>query len=302
MYRENAPPPPPPPSPAPRETYRTLWGLTAIVTMPLASCTGLAVGASSVSYEWRTAAGAVGSLFAVGLVVGGTMFLMRSPTDADKVDPPAATAVGYTALGVMAAVSLLFTTLMGFIPGEPGRPFRGPFGPRRARATRRSDWTDALPLERKEVDARLAAKWESAALAEHASIASFAQLSLDLLELGAPPDLVRRCHVAAIEEIDHAKKSFALASAHAGEPVGPSALRVPRLRRRATFARVRHESILDGCLNEARAAEALRAEAARAPEARVREMLSRIADDEDGHVRLAEDIVRFCTERDRLSA
>ena len=44
--------------------------------------------------------------------------------------------------------------------------------------------------------------------------------------------------------------------------------------------------------------DALRAEAARTTDARVREMLSRIADDEDGHVRLAEDVVRFCTQRD----
>lgn len=134
-----------------------------------------------------------------------------------------------------------------------------------------------------------------------ACIHRFAQLSLDLLELGAPPDLIRRCHLAAIEEIDHAKKSFALASVYAGEAIGPSALPVPRIRRRATFARVKRESIVDGCVNEARAAEELRAEAERQADARIREMLSRIADDEETHVRLAEDVVRFCTEADRMA-
>ena len=49
-----------------------------------------------------------------------------------------------------------------------------------------------------------------------AEIASFARTSLDLLALGAPADLVAETHRAALDEIEHARIAYALASAFSG--------------------------------------------------------------------------------------
>lgn len=282
------------PGPRPPERDASLLGgLASVLVVPLLAFLGV-MGAAS---RWNDL-----TFAALSAIAGALLGAAICSVAVDLKKHSAGRVILLTVTGLTVGLVGLLAVLASWIPGEPGRPFRGPLGPRRARRAKRRDWTAPLPIEHETRDAKLAAKWEHAALAEHASVASFAQLSLDLLELGAPPDLIRRCHLAAIDEIDHAEKSFALASAYAGEAIGPSALPVPRIRRRPTFSRVRHESIVDGCMNEARAAEELRAEAERQTDARIRQMLSRIADDEESHVRLAEDVVRFCTGADRMNA
>src|SRR5207248_1646672 len=69
----------------------------------------------------------------------------------------------------------------------------------------------------------LARSWLVEARAEHASIAAFSALSLDLMAVGAPPRLLERAHRAALDEIVHARVCFALASAYAGEELAPGA-------------------------------------------------------------------------------
>jgi hypothetical protein len=59
---------------------------------------------------------------------------------------------------------------------------------------------------------------------EHASIAAFARFALQLLAVGAPPDLVHGAQIAMGDEADHARLAFRLASAYAVRAVGPSAL------------------------------------------------------------------------------
>src|SRR5690606_32069497 len=50
---------------------------------------------------------------------------------------------------------------------------------------------------------RLGAAWLEVARAEHASVASFQRLGLELLQLGAPLDLIRDAARAALDEIEH---------------------------------------------------------------------------------------------------
>ena len=59
---------------------------------------------------------------------------------------------------------------------------------------------------------RLAELWQADALMEHASIASFARFSLQLLALGAPARLVRDAQAAALDEVRHAEHAFSIAS------------------------------------------------------------------------------------------
>jgi hypothetical protein len=52
-------------------------------------------------------------------------------------------------------------------------------------------------------------RWAERAQMEHASIASFAKFSLQLVMVAAPPALLADAHDAAVDEIHHARVGFA---------------------------------------------------------------------------------------------
>jgi hypothetical protein len=143
----------------------------------------------------------------------------------------------------------------------------------------------------------LAVAWTETARAEHASVPAFSRLSLTLVALGAPARLVERAHVAALEEIEHARLSFALAAGYAGEQVAPGPLAelhgAPAVTARS-LAELAEESLVDGCLIEGVAAAAAAASLAGARDPAVRAALSIIARDEASHVALAWEIVGWC--------
>ena len=67
-------------------------------------------------------------------------------------------------------------------------------------------------------------EWTKNALGEHASVASFAAFSIALMTNNAPSDLVEDSFKAAMDEIRHAKVSFAIASKLVGRDVIPGPL------------------------------------------------------------------------------
>ena len=71
---------------------------------------------------------------------------------------------------------------------------------------------------------RLGEKWTRNALGEHASVASFAAFSIALMTNHAPSDLVEDSLKAALDEVRHAKMSFAIASKLLGKDVTPGPL------------------------------------------------------------------------------
>jgi hypothetical protein len=173
-----------------------------------------------------------------------------------------------------------------------GRALRGPEGPLTAPATARRDWLD--PAARVDVAAiapatraALAAHWEREAAFEHASVASFSRASLTLLAAGAPADLIAETHAAALDEIDHARIGYALASAYAGAARGPSPLPLAPAPADTSLATLAVETFVDACAGESAAALALREAAAAAHDPAVIALLSRIAEDEERHAELA---------------
>ena len=72
----------------------------------------------------------------------------------------------------------------------------------------------------------LAAHWERAAAAEHASVAAFSRHSLQLMALAAPRWLVQQSHEAALDEIRHAQMAYTLASLYGGAAIGPGPLNI----------------------------------------------------------------------------
>jgi hypothetical protein len=114
--------------------------------------------------------------------------------------------------------------------GAYGRPFRVDGPAVHATAVERGDWLAGLPvlpaLEElsEEERALLAHRWTEDALAEHSSVAGFHRFALDLMAHGAPASLVERAQQAAVQEARHARLCFSLASAYAGQSLGPSRL------------------------------------------------------------------------------
>lgn len=173
-----------------------------------------------------------------------------------------------------------------------GRPFLVGDELRTAAIVRRADWQGG---ERPAIDrlgaaerAALAAAWQADGLMEHASIASFARFVLHLMALGAPSSLVAAAQQAMADEVEHARRCFALAGAYAGHPVGPGplaidgALRGPLSLRDAAVA-----AVLEGCVGETLAAHQASTAAELASDPVVRRVLADIAEDEARHAELA---------------
>jgi hypothetical protein len=185
-----------------------------------------------------------------------------------------------------------------------GRPHR-----RRGRSTLAATEADDAWIEENAAAPDRAAwkgkMWEKRARMEHSSIGAFSRLSLDLIALGAPPELIAGAHRAAQDEIEHARFCFTLASTHLGHPVGPAEclefaradLSRRNLDRARLAARVRAECEKDGCRGEARAAESLRREAAAERDPWLAERLSRMAVDEERHADLAQRIVAWIDQK-----
>ena len=141
---------------------------------------------------------------------------------------------------------------------------------------------------------RLAEAWARDALFEHASVASFSRFSLHLLAVAAPPELVDDAHSAARDEIRHARMCFALASAYAGEPLGPGPLPLEGdLLGPLDLASIAVATVREGCVGETLAS----LEAATAHELAtvvpVKEALAIITEDEARHAELAWRFVRW---------
>lgn len=132
-----------------------------------------------------------------------------------------------------------------------------------------------------------AAHWLENALMEHASIASFARFALDLLALGAPAELVAGAHRAALDEVRHARRSFAIAASLGAAAVGPGPL-PEALRPLAPSSpdSLLRDTFRDGCIGEAAAALVLSA-AARRSERRFSRALAVMAEEEARHAELA---------------
>ena len=175
---------------------------------------------------------------------------------------------------------------------DVGRPLAIDGQARHARLTDGSGWGKPLFPDVSALDDEtrraLAAYWAQEALNEHASVASFARVILQLLGLGAPAELVEAAQRALAEETAHATSAFGLASAYAGKELAPSALDLagvmdgPLTAERALSATWR-----EGCVAETVSALILAETASRATDPCVRAELERVAREELEHAELA---------------
>jgi hypothetical protein len=144
--------------------------------------------------------------------------------------------------------------------------------------------------------APLAQAWLADALMEHASVAAFARLSLQLLALGAPPELVRDAQLASLDELRHADICFGIASRLAGATLRPGPLSVAGALDDVTLVGLVESNLLEGCIGETVAAERLRQRAEQTDDAQLRTTLLEIAEDETRHAALAFRILAWSLE------
>lgn len=187
----------------------------------------------------------------------------------------------------------------GWCGCDCGRPFYVEGEARTAPAVARDDWASALvPAPVDELTRRrLAAHWEEIARFEHASVASFARFCLQLLHLGAPPELLADNQRAMADEVEHARIAFGLASAYGGTRVGPGRLDVDTSLAGGLDPRAIVEGlVVEACVGETLAAIEAQEAAHWAMDPTVADALGRIASDELRHARLGWRSLRWILE------
>ena len=180
-----------------------------------------------------------------------------------------------------------------------GRPFSVEGRARTATTAERTDWVDEFPTASLAPALReeLAAAWLRDALLEHASIAAFGRLSLELLALGAPSDLLRDTHRAALDEIRHAELCFGLYGRYAAAPKGPGPIDVGGALSAVSLQELAVRAVEEGCVGETLGALVVQEQHRAAVDPVVKRALSEIADDEARHAELSWRIVRWAIEQ-----
>lgn len=169
-----------------------------------------------------------------------------------------------------------------------GRPLLIDGAARTAPGITRNDWHDNPALS--DLDpttaAALATHWQEIAALEHASVASFARFTLELLALAAPPDLLAEAQRAALDEVEHARLAFGLASRFAGRPIGPGPLRTTDLDLARPLAAFVTALVHEGCVGETLGAAEAELQAEHA-DPTLAPRLRQVAADETRHAALA---------------
>lgn len=136
--------------------------------------------------------------------------------------------------------------------------------------------------------------WVESGLGEHASVASFARFTLDLMSVAAPPELLQRSIQAMSDEVNHATLCFGVASKFLGRVVSPGRLDLTGVfSEMTTPAQILHATVSEGCVSEtislAYAARAMD----QASDDGIRGVLKTIVTDESRHSKLAWDFVQW---------
>lgn len=165
-----------------------------------------------------------------------------------------------------------------------------------------SSWAAAAPAIPLPAEERsgVAEAWRDNGKTEHASVAAFAGLSMDLVALGAPPRLIKDAHQDALDELRHTELCFELARSVDGCSDGPGAFPGARraqtgsILRSVSLARLAVDSLIEGALNEgvsARVVAALSKEVEIEP---IRRVLREIAQDEARHAAHGWEVLEWC--------
>lgn len=142
-----------------------------------------------------------------------------------------------------------------------------------------------------------AAAWARAAAAEHASVAAFARLSLQLMAHGAPPELLRDVHRAALDETQHAEACLELAHRFGDDSTLAEFPFQEAIDARVPLDALAVAAVCEGCIAETLGVVVAREAANATNDPAVRAALQRIVDDESRHAALSYRIAAFALAR-----
>ena len=179
-------------------------------------------------------------------------------------------------------------------PGQscPGRPFIVEGTARVPPTVDRPDWARPCHPALHDMDAHarsvLAQAWAAEAAHEAASVASFSRFVLQLISLGAPPQLLTRAQAAIADEVEHSRIFYGLAAAYGGAAVGPGPLPIEgALADAGDPVGCAVSACTEGCIAETISALQLAVAATKTQDASTRALLERVAEDELRHAELA---------------
>ncbi len=141
---------------------------------------------------------------------------------------------------------------------------------------------------------RVAQAWIAAASGEHASVAAFARLSMELMAHGAPMDLLRDAHAAALDEVEHTELCLSVARrmGAVGARMGSFPFRAPVTPARS-LVDIAVDAVREGCLVETLGAHVAAVAAGACEDADLAALLASIADDEARHAVLSWRVVAW---------
>ncbi|MEO6574300.1 MAG: ferritin-like domain-containing protein [Polyangiaceae bacterium] len=268
----------------------------------------LATGATE-----STTVGTIGFSVAALVALVGAISGIRAIGHA--ISTAGATSTSSLVLTIFAVLSNLFMTATGalfallstsdFTRGRQLRRFGRVLLPEVTEGTAWAHLPIAAAVENEATRLALAAQWRENGRTEHASVAAFAKLTLDLLALGAPPALIAGAQQDALDEIRHAELCFSLARGLDGEAHSPSAFRgaekVARLSRTRSLAlaELAVDSLIDGALHEGVSARIIAKLARRCEMPVIQAILKEIAADEGRHAAHGWDVVLWCVSEGR---
>ena len=283
------------------------WVATALLLLPVQVVVWFVMIHFSRMAEW-VALGLIGlfTLIALAQVVCAFVGLVKALRRRGGARAP-----GAALAGAVTAVAAVLTWAYGgcvalfAMGGGWGRPLRVRGRQRHPELCAGSDWScgelpladDLAPATRRALEAL----WLHDAQKEHASVPAFARVSWLLAAVGAPPELLIDCQRAVLEEIDHARRCFALAQGYGGRV--HSVLPMPELAHdgvrgtKEPLWALASESLGDGCLLEEFNADVAAACAEVCEEPTTRALLRQIAREERSHAEFSWRVFAWVVER-----
>jgi hypothetical protein len=278
--------------------------LASAVVVPLLARVRVPLALDRVLRALSVSAFAIPTAFFVVGAVWSVVALVRIARSGDAGRRRVAFGVAVFPLVAGLAFSLVggFWTLwatVGFARGRQlrrrGKVLLPPLG--ESDAWTRIDMSIAVP---EELRSQLAARWRENGRTEHASVAAFARLTLDLVALGAPAGLIEAANLDAKDEIRHADLCFSIARALDGRSESPGPFAgaqdvggLPASRTLA-LAQLAVSSLIDGALHEGLSARVIARLARRCEEPAIRAALLELAADEGRHSAHGWEVVEWC--------
>ena len=164
----------------------------------------------------------------------------------------------------------------------------------------KTEWNiDQVPgiLANSSLNQEIALAFSNQGEGEHASVASFARHTLQLMSMGAPATLLVGSQQAALDEIRHAKMCYGIAESFLGAKIQPNTLNIDGSVKTMRKSEIIQSVITEGCIGETVAAVRAQLSAHYAKEQKVKSILEEIASDETNHSQLAWKTVQWAINR-----